>query len=320
MPMRTICRICATEFTATAFPVFEMMFGTRERFNYVLCPGCGSLQILELPADLERHYTTNAYYAYSTVFSTGIRERLLRLRDGVYFGQSSILGRFLARQRPAHLMQVLAEAGIQPEMRILDVGAGAGLLLDRLARLGFRRLAGIDPFLPAQMVTPAGVTIRRAALDDVHEPQDVIMFNHSLEHVADPAAELRHAARLLRGGGRCIVRVPTPSSTAWDRYDAYWVQLDAPRHLALPSRAGMARLAARTGFVLEMTIDDSSGFGFWASELYRKGIPMFCHKGHAFDPIMHFGTAQIAEWEAMAAAANAAGRGDQAAFILRRID
>lgn len=106
-------------------------------------------------------------------------------------------------------------AGVAPHQRVLDVGSGTGGLLDRRAKAGFRHLRGIDPFLKQAMTTPAGVPLACSRIEDEREPQDTIMFNHSLEHVPDPLAALRHAARLLAPDGRIIVRIPTPSSTVF---------------------------------------------------------------------------------------------------------
>ncbi len=313
------CLICTSPFTAAPFRVVEMMFGTQEPFDYAMCPECASLQICDTPTDLGRYYCGDGYYSYQAAYASGLKGRMRRMRDASYFGGGGPLGRLMARCQPALLMQVLAEAGLTRDQRILDVGCGAGLLLDRLALIGFRQLSGVDPFIPDEVRTPAGVIVRKTRFNEIAAPQDVIMFHHSLEHVPDPAAELRHAATLLKDGGRCIVRVPTPSSSIWKNYGVHWVQLDAPRHIFLPSRTGIARLAVRTGFILEKVIDDSWAFGFWGSELYRRGIALHGPEG-AVDPSDHFEAKQIAEWAKMATNLNASGEGDQVAFVLRAIN
>ena len=316
-PMMMNCRICGADFAVTPLDVPEMMFGSKEIFTYTLCADCGSLQIAEIPQDIGRYYSGAAYYSYRPAYASGIGHRLRQMRNAAYFSGANPIGRLMVKLAPALWTQVLASAGLRPEHRILDVGCGSGTLLEKLARIGFTRLAGVDPFVPDDMRTPAGVQIRKAAFLDVTDPWDVIMFNHSLEHVFDPVVELRHAARLLSPGGLCLVRIPTPSSAVWDLYGTDWVQLDAPRHIALPSRTGMARLADRAGFVLEQTIDDSWAFGVWGSELYRKGIALQSQDGQTVDPAAHFSREKLAEWSAFATAQNAISRGDQAAFVLR---
>lgn len=308
------CLICGDLSASEPFQVREMMFGTREHFNYSACAVCGSLQLLDPPKDLSRFYG-EGYYAFDRVPSGGIVARLKTLRDAGHFGSGGWLGALLARSAEATTLRVLATSGLRPGQRVLDVGCGAGVLLDRLARAGFRHLAGVDPFVPQTITTPADVTITRSTLDGIQAKQDTIMFNHSLEHVPDPAADLRKAATLLPEGGRCIVRIPTSSTTIYECYGADWVQLDAPRHLSLPSRRGMAALAERTGFRLESIIDDSWAYAFWGSELIRADIPLV---RPVADPNAQFGRAQMRSWTSAARALNAAGQGDQAAFVLRR--
>ena len=55
------CPICGVEDIPRIHHAREMMFGTRERFDYRECPACGTLQIAAVPADLERHYPSGYY-------------------------------------------------------------------------------------------------------------------------------------------------------------------------------------------------------------------------------------------------------------------
>ena len=76
---------------------------------------------------------------------------------------------------------------------------------------------------------------------------DAIVFNHSLEHVDDPAAAVAAAARLLRPGGLLAIAVPNFGS--WHRrlFRSAWFQLDLPRHLQHFDRASLAGLSERAG-------------------------------------------------------------------------
>lgn len=141
---------------------------------------------------------------------------------------------------------------------------------------------------------------------------DFIMFNHSLEHVPDPVSTLKAAYDKLAEGGRCLARVPTTSSEAWATYEADWVQADAPRHMVIPSRQGMATAAAKAGLRVERTFDDSNLGQFLGSEAYRRDVPVT-------DPkiLRLFGPKQLWEWEKRAVRLNRLGRGDQAGFVLR---
>ena len=103
----------------------------------------------------------------------------------------------------------------------LDVGCGAGLLAEPLARLG-ATVTGID-------ATPDVIAVARehsAAMGltidyrvgDVQELQgqfDLITCMEVIEHVADPAAFVRALAKRLSHNGLLIMS--TPNATSWSR-------------------------------------------------------------------------------------------------------
>ena len=59
--MSAACRICGNASDNRAHVAREMMFGTRERFDYVECARCGCLQIRDVPADLSPYYPADYY-------------------------------------------------------------------------------------------------------------------------------------------------------------------------------------------------------------------------------------------------------------------
>jgi SAM-dependent methyltransferase len=314
------CRVCRGDSSSKRYSVREMMFGTREVFDYQECDHCGSLQIVDIPdmETLSRHYPPN-YYSYNvpdSKNSEGLRRRvklwLRQQRDKAALGSCNMLGLGLNALKPSSTI-ILSITGVLPQQRILDVGCGAaGLLLDQLADLGFTKLMGADPFISGDVRTRRGVEIKKLRLSEVADKFDVIMFHHSFEHVPWPEQELRAARNRLDVGGRCIIRIPTPSSEAWAVYRTDWIQLDAPRHLTLISRSGMEILAKNCGFVLSSTIDDSTDFGLSGSEAYRRDIPLVDGEWNSL-----FSPAQVAAYRARAQQLNAEHRGDQAAFLLQ---
>lgn len=307
------CRICGAAGPHTLYRAREMMHGTREVFDYVECGDCGTVQIVDIPpADvMARHYPKD-YYSFNPRSQNGLGRWLATQRDRHVLRLSSVGGGLIALTRPEPLLSILSAAGLSPSQRILDVGCGAGLLLDRLARAGFSTLMGADPFIEADLRTSAGVPVQKRYLHEVAGTFDVVMFNHSLEHVADPIKDLAQARARLAPGGMCLVRIPTPTSEAWESYRADWVQLDAPRHIVLPSRRGIALMAEAAGLRLERTIDDSGAFQFSGSELYRRDIALRSPQAQeALAP------AEIERFARRAADLNRQHRGDQALFILR---
>ena len=103
----------------------------------------------------------------------------------------------------------------------LDVGCGAGLLTEPLARLG-AKVTGIDA--SPEVIAVARDHARAVALDvdyrvgEVEELEgqfDLVTCMEVIEHVADPALFLRALAdRLARGG---LLIMSTPNATGWSR-------------------------------------------------------------------------------------------------------
>lgn len=77
---------------------------------------------------------------------------------------------------------------------------------------------------------------------------DVITMWHVLEHLPHPADTLRAARSHLASKGVVILAVPNHRCLGFHLGGADWFHLDSPRHLFLPSRQTVERLASDAGF------------------------------------------------------------------------
>jgi SAM-dependent methyltransferase len=300
-----ICKICLSNREHRRHQFVEMMFGTRERFEYEECIDCGTIQRLSNVADESRFYPAG-YYSFD---DTRRNSRLTAIRDAHALGAKSILGAVASFVRYDPIIGVIGNFRIDPYSRVLDVGCGSGKLLHRMSAAGFKSLTGVDPYVSEPM--SGAVTIHKSTLQKLSGEFDFIMFNHSLEHVPDPYQSLSDAKRLLAPSGRILVRIPTSSSHAWMEYGSNWVQLDAPRHLVIPSRKGMNALAERCGLSVRQSVDDSTAFQFWGSEMYKKSKPLA-----SSEPNNVFSRHELRKFAKRAAKLNIEQQGDQVAFLL----
>ena len=100
------------------------------------------------------------------------------------------------------------------------------------------------------------------------------MLHHSLEHMKNQKSIFHQISKLLARNGTIIIRTPTTSSFAWQKYRENWVQIDAPRHFYIHSIKSLKILSHDSNLEIKKIIYDSTAFQFWGSEQYKKNIPL----------------------------------------------
>lgn len=313
------CRICGSEQEHRHYQVKEMMLGQQEIHDYFQCEQCQCLQISDIPDNLSEHYPEN-YYSYVAPSSgKGLKQQLIRWRDRYAVTGKCLIGRALQALSPNDKLTSLRPLNLTPETRVLDVGCGAGIMLHSLRELGFEHLLGIDPFNQERIEYDNGLVIEKRDIFAETGEWDVIMFNHSFEHLPEQHPTLKKALELLAPNGTIMVRVPTVSSYAWQHYETKWVQLDAPRHLYLHSVESMKSLAEQCDAHVELVHYDSNAFQFWGSEQYEQGIALRDSNSWCESPEASiFSKKQVQDFEKRAKQLNSVNQGDQAAFYLRK--
>jgi 2-polyprenyl-3-methyl-5-hydroxy-6-metoxy-1,4-benzoquinol methylase len=139
--------------------------------------------------------------------------------------------------------------------RLLDVGCSSGYFLRRAERRGWD-VHGLDPDprAVAYAMAELGLNVRCGTLSDAGLPADsfdVVTLWGVLEHLPDPAAQLRLANRVLRDGGELVVAVPYVRSlnravARLGRHD--WDMLCEPGHLYHFDRRTLTRLVTQADF------------------------------------------------------------------------
>jgi SAM-dependent methyltransferase len=190
----------------------------------VRCPSCGSQTTDPMPSMAELGEAYGAWYRPEEGRFSGVGDRLLRKLRG----------------RGAVRLDEIAPPG-----RILDVGCGDGTLIDALQARG-RLATGLERESKRDDVLDADIS-------EVEGEYGAVVFWHSLEHLPDPAAAVRHAHRLLVPGGVVVIAVPNIASYQARIFGDRWLALDLPRHLSHLSDRALVSGLERAGFEVDHT-------------------------------------------------------------------
>jgi SAM-dependent methyltransferase len=215
---------------------FDRLHGTPGAFEVRICEACGSGRTFPFVSsdELARFYP--ASYGAHAARSSAVAKLLVR--------------RHYARALRRDPLDVLRRVAAG---RVLDVGAGSGDLGAQLAAGGWS-VVGLEPNAQAcregrrrglEMVEGTLETASRAALASDY---DAVVFQHSLEHVVEPAEDLARARALLRAGGLLVVSVPNFGCWQSQAFGSEWLHLDLPRHRTHFTPPGLERLLRRSGF------------------------------------------------------------------------
>jgi len=230
------CPVCGgknPELFAEAYD--KEYFTSDEKYRYARCEQCTAVYLDKPPTDrLHEIYPPN-YYSYggienSTTFTERVKARLDRR-----------MLRKVLRGIPGR------------RLRVLDIGGGAGWMLD-VARAASSRVAETHEVdlkkEPAEAAERAGHVYHCMAVEDFTSSQrfDLIMMLSIIEHVPDPRSVLRRMADLLTDDGLLLVKTPNTATLDCRLFrHRNWGGFHCPRHFVLFTAAGLARLGAECG-------------------------------------------------------------------------
>jgi len=279
------CRICGTP-GGEKFQVREMLFGSRQVFDYFQCPSCGCLQIEKIPDDMSAHYPDDYYSFALKTKKTRPWVSWLRTKRARYaIEKKGIIGKTLyTRKKPDPLICLYGDIGVKLTDSILDVGGGGGAHAKLLRQTGFKDALAIDKFIEQDIYLDGELLTKKADLFEIKGQFDLITFHHSFEHMDGGLKILDRAKKLLAPGGRILIRIPCVSSKAWQHYGVNWMALDAPRHFYLHSHDSMRQLATQASLNVKDLWCDSNMIQFWGSEQYAKDIPLNDARSYNVDP------------------------------------
>lgn len=132
--------------------------------------------------------------------------------------------------------------------RLLDVGAGVGLLVELATERG-AIASGVDRAPAAGRVARRhGIDVRTCELSEMPERAfDVVVMMHVLEHVHDPVSFVEEAAARLRAQGLLLINVPISDGLMPRVLGRRWYGFQPTQHVHQFTRHGLRRVAILAG-------------------------------------------------------------------------
>ncbi len=161
-----------------------------------------------------------------------------------------------------------------PNGKGLDIGCGNGKFIRDMNSLGWQ-FEGVEfNSIAVDICKKAGLKVfhgdlHAAAFKDNNF--DIISARHVIEHIPDPMNFMREIARILKKGGRLVIKTPNSIALGRQWFGMHWFDNDVPRHLILFSPVNLKMLAERFG-LSQITVKTFTGPRVILNSLdYRRG-------------------------------------------------
>ncbi len=247
------CYLCGSQGTPLYTDLVDHLFGVEGNWQLKICenPECQLVWLDPMPTleDLPKAYQN--YYTHQIVNALPSKTILRTVDFFAYRKFNKLLLKLTGMQKQRMQKNFFFLKEYTPG-RLLDIGCGAGHLLNRIRQLGWE-VEGIDFDESAvkQAQNLYNLKAYTGDLKDIVYPSDnfdVITLKHVIEHIPDPAELLKECYRILKTGGRLIMTTPNIQSWGHQRFQQYWRGLEPPRHLFLYNCSTLAAVTKKAAF------------------------------------------------------------------------
>ena len=224
----TPCCICGSLENVFLYEARDYI--TQRMFNVIRCRKCNMVTTYPMPSPGE----IGEYY------------------PPTYYGEEP----FSYEKMDADRRYKFLKRFINPGNRILDIGCGRGLLLQKCKEMGCETVGTeLSDYSSRYGVEKLGLSIFN--IDIIEEPFpdnhfDVITLYHSLEHQHNPQQIIRETYRILKKEGLLLIEVPRFNSKLSTIFKAAWFHLDVPRHLYHFEDQTLEDLVTAQGFTVQI--------------------------------------------------------------------
>lgn len=135
--------------------------------------------------------------------------------------------------------------------RVLEIGSSTGVMLSLLKKIGWE-VVGIEPSqVSADVSSKKGIKTVIGYFEKIKladQSFDLVILNHTLEHMTSPIDVLQKVKRILRSDGVLFIDVPNFSSLSVSIYKNKWPYLLPQEHLWHFTDKAFKRILPQLGF------------------------------------------------------------------------
>lgn len=198
-----------------------------------LCPFCGSITIYsEQPNNI---YPASYFGSDTKKFSFPFTQRVI---DFFQHYKGKQLSKWLNK-----------------DANILDIGCGDGQILTSLAKKKHGNFIGIELENKALQRAKQNTKIEILSTNIFNYfPNikfDMIICNHSFEHIYNPLSLIKHVNYLLKNDGIFYINIPNANSFQFHFFKSKWLHLDPPYHLHIPNISKFSLILEDNGFIIK---------------------------------------------------------------------
>ena len=134
--------------------------------------------------------------------------------------------------------------------RVLEIGCATGVMLEIFKKAGWE-VWGVEPSASAEFAKQKGIKVLNTTFDTADLPKgyfDLVIINHTLEHLKNPLNAVKKANSLLRKGGVIFIDVPNFGSLSAKLLGKRWPYILPEEHNYHFTLQTLGRLLAKSGF------------------------------------------------------------------------
>lgn len=160
--------------------------------------------------------------------------------------------------------------------RMLEIGSATGVMLKLFAKRGWDAL-GIEPSGSSQEVKKKGLRVLNVKFEEAKLPKDyfnLIVLNHTLEHMDNPKEVLNKINILLKEEGVVFIDVPNFGSLSSKLLGKRWPYLLPEEHKSQFTKESLTKLLKDNGFKV-LYWESRSGIFEYANPIKELGCKRF---------------------------------------------